>query len=145
MHTLAYTDELMASAAMWLSAGCGAIYASQTAKVGSIGVYMAFLDQSRAMEMQGLKVELIKAGRLKGMGMPGTELTDEMRDMLQEEVDKVYGWFTSHVQAHRYVGFDSMQGQAFFGEDAVGRGLVDRIGSRADAVRELKDMIRLGK
>ena len=141
MPTLAYTDELMASAAMWLAAGCGSIYASQTAKVGSIGVYMAFLDQSRAMEMAGLKVELIKAGRLKGMGIPGTELTDEMRDMLQAEVDKVYGWFTSHVQANRYVGFESMQGQAFFGEDAVARGLVDRIGSRSDAVRELQHMI----
>jgi signal peptide peptidase SppA len=141
--TVAYTDELMASAAMWLAAGCGAIYSSQTAKVGSIGVYMAFLDQTRAMETAGLKVDLIKAGRLKGMGMPGTELTEEMRDMLQAEVNQVYKWFTSHVTAHRPVESESMQGQAFFGEDAVSRGLVDRIGTRGDAVRELKDMIRL--
>ena len=141
--TLAYTDELMASAAMWLSAGCNAIYSSQTAKVGSIGVYMAFLDQSRAMEMAGLKVDLIKAGRLKGMGMPGTELTAEMRDMLQAEVDQVMKWFTSHITSYRFVDSESMQGQAFFGEDAVSRGLVDRIGTRGDAVRELKDMIRL--
>ena len=142
--SVAYTDNLMASAAMWLAAGAGAIYASQTAKVGSIGVYMAFLDQSRQYELEGLKTELIKAGRFKGMGLPGTSIDKDMRAMLQAEVDQVYGWFVSHITAHRNVSSATMQGQAFFGEEAVSRGLVDRIGTRRDALVELKAMIEAG-
>ena len=37
---VAFTDSLMASAAMWLASGANAIYATQSASVGSIGVYM---------------------------------------------------------------------------------------------------------
>ena len=36
---VAYTDSLMASAAYWLSAGANAIFAAESATVGSIGVY----------------------------------------------------------------------------------------------------------
>lgn len=138
---VAYTDQLMASAAMWLAAGAGAIYASKSAHVGSIGVYMAFLDSSRAYELAGLKMELIKAGTFKGMGMAGTSLSDDERALLQSEVDKVYCWFTDHVTEYRNVPSSAMQGQTFYGSDAVGVGLIDRVGGYGDAMAEVKSMI----
>ena len=139
--TVAYVDQLMASAATWMGVGARAIYASQSAQVGSIGVYMAFLDQTRALEMAGMKLELIKAGKFKAMGMPGKSITAEERQILQDGVDKVYGWFTSFVKEHRGVANSVMQGQMFYAEDAVKNGLIDRVGGIGDAVNELKAMI----
>jgi signal peptide peptidase SppA len=124
----AFTDGMMASAAYWLGSASDGIFSTLTASVGSIGVYIPWIDQTKAFEMEGLKVELIKAGKLKGMGFPGTELTAEQRAFLQERVDEIYSMFKSHVVAHRPgVKDESMQGQTFMGTQAYGRGLVDAI------------------
>ena len=143
--SVAYTDNLMASAAYWLGAGAGAIYASKSASIGSIGVYMAWLDSSRAYEMEGLRTELIKRGKFKAAGIDGVSLTDEQRDHLEGVVEKVYGWFIDAVKGSRPgVPMDAMEGQTFFADDALDVKLIDAVGSRDDAVAELLDMIRLG-
>lgn len=139
---VAFTDSMMASAAYWLGAGASAIFASQSASVGSIGVYMAFLDESRAYEMQGLKMELIKNGKYKAAGIPGIPLSDEQRDRLQGSVDQVATWFKGFVSKHREtVQAETMEGQTFFGADAVKADLVDAVGTAADAMAELRSMI----
>lgn len=125
----AFTDGMMCSAAYWLASQCETIYATPSADVGSIGVYMALLDQSRAFEMQGLKTDLFKAGRLKAMGVPGTVLTDEQRELLQSEVDNLYAWFISDVKQGRNFEVDSeaMQGQSFNSAKAQSLHLIDTI------------------
>jgi len=139
---VAFTDSLMASAAYWLASGSDAIVASQSAQVGSIGVYMAWLDNSRAMEMQGYRTELIKHGKWKGMGVSGTSLSDEARAMLQQTVDQVYDWFSGHVRMFREdVAQEAMEGQTFFAGAARDADLVDLMGSRDDAMREVLDMV----
>jgi signal peptide peptidase SppA len=135
----AFTDGMMCSAAYWLASQTDAIYATKTADVGSIGVYMAILDEARAYEMAGVKVELFKAGRLKGMGMPGTSLTEEAREHLQSEVDDIYQWFTSDVRSKRDVSAEVMQGQSFMAEAAARHELIDMVvPSLAAAVEEIK-------
>ena len=138
---LAYSDSLMASAAYWLASGADVIMASQSAQIGSIGVYMAWLDDSRAKEMQGYRAELIKRGKFKGMGVSGTSLSDESRAMLQQSVDQVYGWFTDHVKMFREdIPADAMEGQTFFAEHAKENDLIDAVATREKAMAELKDM-----
>jgi signal peptide peptidase SppA len=144
--SVTFTDEHMASAAYWLGSGARAIYATQSAQVGSIGVYMAWLDRSRMYDMAGVRVELIKQGKFKAMGIDGLSLTDEQRELLQSEVDEVAGWFKGAVRKHRGdVPVESMEGQTFFTEKALKAGLVDRMGDRTAAFRELESMIRLGE
>ena len=138
---VAYTDSRMASAAYWLASGADAIFASQSASIGSIGVYMAWLDDSRAMEMRGYRAELIKRGKFKAVGISGTALSAEARSMLQQNVDQVYDWFTSHVKMFREDIPDSaMEGQVFFGQSALDNDLTDRVGTLDDALAELADM-----
>jgi len=139
---VAYTDGLMASAAYWLASGADAILASQSAQVGSIGVYMAWMDDSRALEMQGYRAELIKRGKFKGMGVSGTSLSDDARALLQNSVDQVYGWFAGHVKLFREdILQEAMEGQTFFAADAKEQDLIDAIGAREDAIRQINEMI----
>ena len=133
----------MASAAYWLAAPADAIVVGRTANVGSIGVYTVIADSSDYYKRMGIDVELIKAGRLKGIGVDGIGITDEGRAYLQARVDKVYQQFTGAVRANRTgVADETMQGQAFDGDDAVALNLADRIGSLNDAVEMAAEMAR---
>ena len=138
---ISYADGLMASAAYYMAAGSTAIYASESAMVGSIGTYIAILDQTRAVEMQGVKVELFKAGRLKAAGYPGTELSDEQREYMQGLVDELNDQFTAFVNATRG-GIDSetMQGQVFTANRAKTLGLIDSIATFDQVLMDAKTL-----
>lgn len=140
---VAYVDGQAASAGYWLASQAHAIVGGMSADVGSVGVYMSLLDQSRAAEMAGLKVEVIKAGRYKGIGIPGTPLTEDQRNFLQGEVNKVYEMFKGAVRMSRgAIEDDVLQGQDFMGEDAVRVGLMDEIGGMDKALELVRFLKR---
>ena len=141
---LSYADGQMCSAAYWIGCQANAIYSWVDSSVGSIGVYSAFLDQSRAYEMAGLKPEIFKSGKHKGMGMSGTSLTDDQRAMIQKSVDEIGVTFRATVKAGRAnkVSDDVMQGQSFGAKEAIENGLIDSISTFAVA---LADAGRLGR
>jgi hypothetical protein len=126
---MAFSNGMIASAAYWIASATGGIYTTRTANTGSIGVYMAIADESRAFEAQGVKIEVIKAGKLKAMGFPGTPITDQAREHLQAQVNQIYSMFTNHVRQYRGDDIESsaMQGQLFMGPEAVEAGLIDGV------------------
>lgn len=126
----AYTDSQMCSAAYWLGCSGSAVFASDFATVGSIGVYLAWVDESKAMENDGLELKLFRDGTFKASTLPG-QLTTEAAQMLQDEVNAIGAAFRAHVSASRKassdatVSVDTMQGQTFFGKAALDAQLVD--------------------
>lgn len=127
-NVFAYTDAMCCSAAYWLASQADQIFSTASAQVGSIGVYLALIDQTRALEERGVKVETIKDGKLKAAGAPWKPLTEDERAHLQAQVNQIGSLFRSAVNAKRPgVSMDTMQGQSFFGEAALTAGLVDAI------------------
>jgi len=134
-----YTDSMLASAAYWLAAGSEAIYASQGADVGSIGVYMAILEMYEAYQEAGYDMNLFKTGKFKGAGYQGTKITEEQKAQFQHEVDVIFDLFKSHVLRFRAdIEDEVMQGQTFFGQEAMDVGLVDSIATRAETIADLE-------
>jgi signal peptide peptidase SppA len=140
----AYADGQMCSAAYWLASQSSAVYAWQEATVGSIGVYSAFLDRSREMEMAGIKPVIFKSGDHKAMGFPGTSLTEKERDMIQARVNEIGDTFRAMVRSGRAreIADEVMQGQAFTAPEALKNGLVDSI---ADFAKALSDAGAIGR
>jgi signal peptide peptidase SppA len=136
-NVYAYSEGLMCSAAYYIASQADQMFSTSSSSVGSIGVYLALLDESKRLEMDGLKVDLIKAGRLKAAGSGFQPLTDEERAHFQGQVDKIYEMFTNAVSSKRpQVESEAMQGQSFFGEEALNMQLVDGIvSSIADVFR----------
>lgn len=136
--TVVFTDDVCASAAYYLAAGASGIVASQSAAVGSIGVYIPWMDSSARYEQAGLKPDPIvnTGGDLKALGFGG-KLSDAQRAYLQEQVDEDFAAFTSHVLAHRAIEPGAMRGQCLGGKSALAANLIDCIGSMADARRML--------
>lgn len=112
----AFADDLAASAAYWLGSQASAFYASQTAEVGSIGVYSIYIDSSAAYEEAGYKAHIIRSGANKGVGVAGIPITDDQLAPIQNLIDGHYEAFLA----------------------AVGRGRADR-GPGPDKLRELAD------
>jgi len=137
--SLAFTSGLAASAAYWIASQADTLLTTPSASVGSVGVYMPFLDASVAFAQRGLFVEVIKAGRYKGVGLPGTSLSDDDRALLQDRVDQIHGLFKSAVRTKRtYVRDESMEGQVFFGSEAAKRNLATAtVRTRDEALRQL--------
>jgi signal peptide peptidase SppA len=121
-----FSAGCIASAAYFAASSTDAIFITPSAEAGCIGVVMAFVDQTKAYEKEGLKVELIKSGKYKGMGFPGTSLTKDHLKLLQDQCNTINEEFQAHVMAHRNgVNAEAMQGQTFIGKAAVEAGLAD--------------------
>ena len=130
--TFAYSDTMCCSAAYWLASQCsGGIVAANSADIGCVGTYMALYDYSAWLEQQGIKLHLVRAGNMKGLGVFGKELTEEERAFLQAEVDAINAQFLAAVHEGRHaagapaIAEADLQGQWFSGRDAVTKGLAD--------------------
>lgn len=126
--TVAFTDTMCCSAAYWMACQCGAVVATMTADVGSIGTYAAFYDYTGMLEKEGIKLELFARGKYKAMGIAGKPLTDEQRAFMDADIDRMNERFLSAVRAARPgVSDETMQGQWFDGEQAVTAKLADAV------------------
>lgn len=135
VKVIAFCDSLTASAGYWTIAAADAIYVTESADIGSIGVYCALIDETGAFEKQGLKAEVFTTGVFKAMGFPGTSLTDDQRAHLQASVDEAFVLFKRDVRAARpKIPDSSMQGQCFMGASAVAAGLADGVVRDLDAL-----------
>ena len=132
----------MASAAYYLAAGADAIVASPSAEVGSIGVYIPWMDYSQQLAAEGLKADPIvnKEGDLKALGFTGS-LSAEQRAYLQTRVDDDFADFKAHVLKHRDVSPEAMRGQTLSGKQALATNLIDAEGDEADARALLTKLI----
>lgn len=140
---VAHTEKLMASACYYLGAGASGIFATGSALVGSIGCFMPVIDMRRMYEMAGIEMDIIKAGDMKGACYPGTSLTTEQRDNLQRSVVHSKAKFDEFVTSRMGVNSipqSALQGQDFYGDQAVEVGLIDGVMSRAGAIEALKKL-----
>jgi signal peptide peptidase SppA len=136
--TMSYSDTEMASAAYWIAAAADKVVASPSSTIGSVGVYMVVADYSEAAKAEGIKMIVIKSGRLKAIGVPGVEVTDDQQAYLQEGVDEIHGDFKAAVlKTRKLVKAEDMEGQVFSGKQAAQRNLVTGL---ADSFNEAVEM-----
>lgn len=124
----AFTAAQCCSAAYWLASACRAIFCTKSADLGSIGVYVALCDDSEWWKKEGYKLELIKAGEFKAMGISGKPLEEKERAMIQADVDAIYAMFVADVRAGRgEIADATCQGQTFMGAAALTAQLADEM------------------
>lgn len=106
---IGFANSLCASAGYWLMSQCSECYATPGGQVGSIGVYSAHQDVSKALEAAGLNITLVSAGKYKVEGNPYGPLSDEARANQQEGIDAYYKSFTTAVSKGRRVSIDTVR------------------------------------
>lgn len=123
----AYINALACSAGYYLASAADQISAAPSAIVGSIGVYLAVLDASKWMELEGLNLQMIKAGKWKDTGSQHRPLSEEETEKLQAEVDAMHAQFKAAVTENRSIKPAAMEGQWMTAQDGQKHGLVDEL------------------
>lgn len=137
----AFSAGQMCSAAYWVASQCQAVYASPSARVGSIGVMLPFIDSAEKFRSQGLKVEVFAAGKFKGMGTPGVPLSEEQRALLQADVEEIAADFKEAVLARgRRIPDEAMEGQSFSARKAQRYNLAGVVRGRDEVMARLRSV-----
>ena len=131
---------LGASGGYYVACASDRILANAGTITGSISVIMQFANVRKLLDRVGVESTVIKRGRMKDMGSPLRDLTEEERKTLQEVVDSVYNQFIDVVAKARNIKKEALielaQGQVYSGEQALRLGLIDGIGDLYDAIEE---------
>lgn len=134
--TIGFSDYECCSAGYWLASQTDRFYATESASVGSVGVWSLYLDYTQQMQDEGVKANVISAGKYKLAGAWFKEMTDEERAMLQAEVDGIHEKFKTAILSKRRIDAEFLEGQIYFGDEASDLGFTD------GAVESLEELIR---
>ena len=129
-----------ASGGYWISSACDKIYSDATTLTGSIGVFSMIPDLSgTARKIAHVNVVPVNSNRHSDILSGLRPLDAAETASLQRNVEDIYSRFVTVVSEGRgleasYVD-DIAQGRVWTGSDALGKGLVDEIGTLEDAIR----------
>lgn len=145
---ITYVDGLAASAMYGLASISDEIIMAPSAEVGSIGVVVRLMNDSKALEMNGYQRTFIKAGASKVPFGEDGEFRKEFLEDIQDKVDVLYEEFTGFVAEHRNMSVDkvrSTEAKTFLPEKALQLGLADKVMSVEDFYMYLADTAQANK
>ena len=132
-RTIGWTCSQSCSGSMWLMSQCDEVFVSGSSTVGSIGVYIPVLDESKAYAEEGYTLDLIKSGWAKGAGFPGTKMSPEQRKLFEDDVAETHAWFIGDILRKRSMAdVNDMQGQCWSGRKAAAKMLVTGVKDTLD-------------
>lgn len=139
--TVAYAADIACSAAYMVACQARKLYAGPTAMVGSIGTFLSIADWSKAADMAGIKVNVVKAGEFKGAGVMGTVVTDAQLADAQRLVNSINNEFVARVGRGRGMSGERVQqladGRVHIGQAAVDLGLADGVRTLEQVIAEM--------
>jgi signal peptide peptidase SppA len=129
----AFCEDITASGAYLLASQANSISANSNAIVGSIGVYAVYTDFSGQAEQMGIHVHVIRSGEHKGMGVPGSKISNVQLTAQQELIDGMAANFKKSVIRGRGMSqakVDNLAtGKCWLADQAKICGLIDRVGT----------------
>jgi ATP-dependent protease ClpP protease subunit len=126
IYVLAYVSGMAASAALWLAAAADEVVLSPLAQAGSVGVVVTLARDGE----EGSTVEVVSSQTPRKRA--STNDSDYIA-ALQRRVDQLASIMLSEIAADRGVAVESLgDGSVYAADEAVARGLADRIATNAD-------------
>jgi len=141
--------DVAASGGYWISMNANRIYAEPNTITGSIGIFGMFFNVPDTLAKVGVKSDGIGTGPLAGAFDITRPLDPNVGVLIQSIIDKGYRDFVGNVAKARgkdFAAIDAIaQGRVWTGQQALERGLVDRLGNLDDAIRDAAQEANLGK
>ena len=140
-------NSVAASAAYWIGAACSELYVTPGGQVGSIGVITAHEDISKSLQMAGVKVTLLTAGKYKAEGNPYGPLDAEARASIQADIDSYGADFTNAVARGRGVSVEAVrknmgQGRMLRGDAARTAEMINGVATFDEVVKRMQGTVR---
>ncbi len=139
IKVVASFGNISASGGVYIGVGAKHIVSNPGTITGSIGVILRGNNLERLLDKVGVSFKVVKSGPYKDILAFDRELTSEEENILQELIDTSYQQFVETVAKGRNLDVETVKsfadGRVFTGEQALALGLVDRLGTEADARR----------
>ncbi len=140
--------DVAASGGYYIASGADSIYADANTITGSIGVFTLLPNISGLMKNKiGITFDGVKTATYADGPSATRPLNSMEQKFIQAGVDSVYHTFKARVAKGRNKSMEYVdsiaQGRVWLGSDAVGAGLVDRIGTLNDAIGSAAKMAKV--
>ncbi|MEM1061369.1 MAG: signal peptide peptidase SppA, partial [Planctomycetota bacterium] len=136
--------SVAASGGYYISMGADRVFATPATITGSIGVVGGKVGLEGLFEKAGITTEVVQRGDNAGAFSLLNGFSDSERVAMRKLLDSIYGQFVSKAAAGRGMEYDTLEGLArgriYTGSRAVELGLVDELGTLADAIAHAKQM-----
>lgn len=141
--------NVAASGGYYAALPAAKIFANPGTLTGSIGVITQYMHGEKLLEKIGVQATTIKSGALKDAGSPYRAPIAADIAYFQEVIDDTHEQFIEHVAKWRNLPVDSVRpladGRVMTGRMAQAQGLVDTLGTQANAVQWLSERCGLNK
>ncbi len=139
---IASMSDVAGSGGYYIAMGAKKIYAAPGTLTGSIGVIGGKLVTRGLYDKLGLHTEVISRGANAGSMSSNQPFTPEERKVWTETLQDTYHQFVSKAAEGRKMSYDKLeslaQGRVYTGRMAKELGLIDELGTLADAVAAAK-------
>jgi len=139
--------NISASGGVYVGMGAEYIVANPGTITGSIGVIVRGNNLKRLLEKIGVQFQTIKSGPYKDILAFDREITSAEQDILQQLIDISYQQFVETIASCRQLAVETVKtfadGRIFTGQQALELGIVDRLGTEADARRWAAELVGL--
>jgi len=135
-----------ASGGYYVACGCDSIIAHPTTITGSIGVIAILPGFKEVLNKIGIKMNVIKSGKMKDAGSPLKDLSSEERAYFQDMVDMFYRNFLQVVHRNRkdFLSMEEIKkiadGRVYHAQKALELKLIDSIGYFDAALKKVLEL-----
>jgi len=137
--------DIAASGGYMVASAADRLFASAMSDVGSIGVTMSYVEESKKNKEEGLTYVPLNSGKFKDIGSPNKPLSEDERAYLESELKIVHDEFIKIVATNRNLTTEEVaklaDGSSMVGARAVENKLIDEIGNRAKVKQYFADTL----
>ena len=145
---VAYVDGMAASAAYWVASQSSYIVANvnNITQVGSIGTLCMLTNQGEYLKKEGIKVQIMRAEKSKDKARINSieEWPEESLKQMQQDLNEINELFISAVTRGRgdrlQTSEDIFTAKMYKKEQALQLGMIDKIGTLADAIAAVRNI-----
>jgi len=144
---VAYIHSVGASGGYYIASAADKIVANPAALTGSIGAIIVIPEITELSKKVGISWDIYKSGKNKDLTQPFRKRTEEDSLLLTELAKEIWKVFLNRVAESRGKRVEDLlpiaDGRILTAEEALRWGLVDKLGTKYDALELLKKEARL--
>lgn len=145
-HVVVSMGDVAASGGYFISCPANVVYCNKTTVTGSIGVLMGKPSFGKFLDTYGVHADAVETHRHSRILSPFLPWNEQQQQLIADRSNAIYGDFVRHVSRHRKMPeqvlfSDLARGRVYAGTEAVGLGLVDKIGGFQDALSDAKRFV----
>lgn len=139
--------DYAASGGYYISCAANKIVAEPTTLTGSIGVYAVLENRTGLFNKLGLTTDVVKTNTMSDIGNMSRPMTESEKAIIQASIERTYDLFLNRCAEGRGMTKEEIdfvgQGRIWSGEQALERGLVDKLGGIETAIEEAASLAEL--